>query len=369
MATLSNLTSRDAVLQAISEYDELGREAFLSRYGFGKSRSYVLIHQGKHYDSKAIAGVALQYQPGVGRALKADEFSGGENTVQAKLGELGFVVRAAGETEALAPGIPRVEGDHGDDAILDEHSDRQDPKSKAWMRHETDPFAPVGGYRMLIDRCPAREGTDRAARWPLLVKFAGIPDGVALLDAALKAGDFKVRTARGMLGWCAGEGFVGIGPTERPRVSYPRSLPSTDADDEPFDPESVTDAREKVLREIRARRGQKRFRDALIEAYAARCAITGCDVLDVLEAAHITPYLGPDTNNVTNGLLLRADLHTLFDTQLVAVDPETLKVLVSPRIEDLGYRALHGQTLRPSRTRASAPSEAALRKHREACDF
>jgi predicted restriction endonuclease len=129
------------------------------------------------------------------------------------------------------------------------------------------------------------------------------------------------------------------------------------------------DARERVLREIRARRSQKRFRDALIDAYAARCAITGCDVLDVLEAAPVTPYLGPETNHVTNALLLRADLHTLFDTNLVAVNPKALKVLVSPTIQDPAYRALHRQALRATTTRASAPSEAALRQHREACDF
>ena len=64
-------------------------------------------------------------------------------------------------------------------------------------------------------------------------------------------------------------------------------------------------------------RAPHKFRDALIGAYAGRCAITGCSVLDILEAAHITPYLGPDTNHVTNGLLLRADLHTLFDTCLL----------------------------------------------------
>jgi hypothetical protein len=136
-----------------------------------------------------------------------------------------------------------------------------------------------------------------------------------------------------------------------------------------YNPEAVTDARDKVLREIRARRGQRQFRDALIDAYAGRCAITGCSVLDVLEAAHITPYLGPETNHVTNGLLLRADLHTLFDTRLLAVDPDTLKVLVAPSIQDPAYRELHGNPLRTTATKVSAPSVAALRQHRAACDW
>lgn len=84
--------------------------------------------------------------------------------------------------------------------------------TKAWFRRDVDPTAPVGGYLMLVKGCPVRDGTDRAARWPLLVEFAGKPGGVALLDAALRAGNFQVSSARRMLGWCSGAGFVAIGP-------------------------------------------------------------------------------------------------------------------------------------------------------------
>lgn len=246
MSTLSHLTSRDAVLKAIEEYDRLGQKAFLRRYGYAKSTGYVLIHEGEPYDSKAVAGVALKYQPGFGRPLKYDEFSGGEKTVRAKLGDLGFVV---------------------------------------------------------ISLKRKKQAT----------------------------------------------------------------LSADEGDDEPFNPKNAKDAREKVLREIRARRGQRKFRDALVAAYAGRCAITGCAVLDVLEAAHITPYLGPATNHVTNGLLLRADLHTLFDTLLLAVDPDTTKVLVAPTIEDPAYRELDGKPLRATLTKATAPSLEALKQHRAEC--
>ncbi|WP_336979879.1 HNH endonuclease signature motif containing protein [Altererythrobacter fulvus] len=57
-------------------------------------------------------------------------------------------------------------------------------------------------------------------------------------------------------------------------------------------------------------------------AYEGRCAISGCDVREVLEAAHIMPYLGEETNDVRNGLLLRADLHTLFDLGLLKIGPD-----------------------------------------------
>ncbi len=50
-----------------------------------------------------------------------------------------------------------------------------------------------------------------------------------------------------------------------------------------------------------------------MDAYGGRCAVTNCDIEDVLEAAHISPYNGPSTDQVYNGLLLRTDIHTLFD--------------------------------------------------------
>ena len=114
-----------------------------------------------------------------------------------------------------------------------------------------------------------------------------------------------------------------------PLLSPEPPLNSKHADDGTFDPESLADERERAFRAIRLRRGQAAFRSALMEAYGRRCAITGCAVEDVLEAAHITPYVGSLTNHVSNGLLLRADLHTLFDCGLLAIDPKTRRVVVA----------------------------------------
>ncbi|MEV8307793.1 HNH endonuclease [Streptomyces flavidovirens] len=84
--------TRKAVLEAIAEHEQLGREAFLSTYGFGEARSYVLVHEGREYDSKAIAGVAHKWDQG--RALAASEFSGGRDHAAAWLKRLGFQVKA-----------------------------------------------------------------------------------------------------------------------------------------------------------------------------------------------------------------------------------------------------------------------------------
>lgn len=89
---------------------------------------------------------------------------------------------------------------------------------------------------------------------------------------------------------------------------------------EHFSPLTLKDGRKKVAQMVALRQGQPAFRNALMDAYERRCAITGCDIAEVLEAAHISPYLGEETNRVRNGLLLRADIHTLFDRGLIRVD-------------------------------------------------
>jgi len=147
-------------------------------------------------------------------------------------------------------------------------------------------------------------------------------------------------------------------------VSGPNLIEPGQGDDVPFDPKGIGDARERISRTIAQRRGQKSFRDALIAAYGGRCAITGCNVLDVLEAAHIYPYRGPKTNKVTNGLLLRADLHTLFDCGLIDINPVTLKVMLVPELHSSEYGALHGRTLRTPKSQSQAPSREALQSRR-----
>lgn len=86
--------TRTAILAAVAEYDELGQDEFLRKYGFDRARAYLLIHNGKSYDSKAIVGVAHGFLPGE-RALTARDFSGGEATVGRLFRGLGFTVQVA----------------------------------------------------------------------------------------------------------------------------------------------------------------------------------------------------------------------------------------------------------------------------------
>jgi hypothetical protein len=132
-----------------------------------------------------------------------------------------------------------------------------------------------------------------------------------------------------------------------------------------FDPNSVIDARERIVASIIRRRGQPDFRRRLLSAYDGCCAISGCNAVDALEAAHITPYRGPHTNCVQNGLLLRADLHTLFDLGLLAIDASTMSVLLSSALATSEYASLSSTHLRLPTDPELRPTIASLTQHRQ----
>ncbi|MFJ1950354.1 HNH endonuclease [Streptomyces griseoincarnatus] len=85
--------SRDGVLKAIAEYDDWGRDRFLAEYGYEPATGYLLVHEDRTYDSKAIAGVAHKFDQG--RALRPDELSGGRSHAAKWLARLDFVIRSS----------------------------------------------------------------------------------------------------------------------------------------------------------------------------------------------------------------------------------------------------------------------------------
>lgn len=116
---LSELTDPDAVRQAMAEFDRRGRTAFLHRYGFGKSREYLLRDDaGQLYDSKAIVGAAFGHQHPERGPLRPADFTGGEHTVQRKLEELGFDVVRIGEAWSQAE-VERTVADYLDMLALE----------------------------------------------------------------------------------------------------------------------------------------------------------------------------------------------------------------------------------------------------------
>ena len=117
------------------------------------------------------------------------------------------------------------------------------------------------------------------------------------------------------------------------------------------------------------RLGQGAFRVIVTDGYDRQCALTGSHVLHVLDAAHIKPYSLGGTHEPTNGILLRQDIHTLFDRGYLTVTPD-YRVEVSRRIKeefDNGkeYYAIHGQPIHLPEAAHLRPSRQALIWHNE----
>jgi hypothetical protein len=131
-----------------------------------------------------------------------------------------------------------------------------------------------------------------------------------------------------------------------------------------FDAPDSKAGRQAVIESIIRRRGQPGLRHALLAAYDGRCAITGCNAPDALEAAYIVPFHGRETHQPGNGLLLRADLHTLFDLGKIAIDTGTMTVLVADDLLETTYKLLAGRPLRLPEAAEDHPSAEALDLHR-----
>ena len=121
---------------------------------------------------------------------------------------------------------------------------------------------------------------------------------------------------------------------------------------------------------VTPRLGQGSFRLLVTDAYRYRCAMTSERTLPVLEAAHIRPFAEGGEHALSNGLLLRSDLHTLFDLGYLTVDPKDKKVLVSDRIKaefenGREYYKLRGEKLVLPENPLAIPSIESLAYHAE----
>lgn len=117
------------------------------------------------------------------------------------------------------------------------------------------------------------------------------------------------------------------------------------------------------------RLGQATFRVFVTDAYQRRCALTNERTLPALDAAHIKPFSASGEHRVENGLLMRRDLHALFDRGYITVTP-SLSIEVSRRIREefengRDYYRLHGRAIRPPTNSAHHPSAENLRWHNE----
>jgi hypothetical protein len=126
--------------------------------------------------------------------------------------------------------------------------------------------------------------------------------------------------------------------TASPQKEY-ISSEEADSDSVKIDPPNI------MMRQIRERRGQQQFRQSLRQVHNDKCMVTGCDISDILEASHISLYSSDYNNHITNGLLLRADIHTLFDLDLLGIEPSNLTIHLHPSVKKGDYAQYEGKHL------------------------
>lgn len=155
-----------------------------------------------------------------------------------------------------------------------------------------------------------------------------VPVAVLIQTKAKPRAAYRVLGLARIAGWS--KGFFRLEGYNDSGGAVPSAAHSAEPEipDRKYQPLDVDDARRRVIAQIVARQGGRKFRQAALDRYSRKCAISGCSVEAVLEAAHIVPYRNMGTNVPDNGLLLRGDLHTLFDLQLLRIDPKTLKVIL-----------------------------------------
>jgi hypothetical protein len=122
----------------------------------------------------------------------------------------------------------------------------------------------------------------------------------------------------------------------------------------------------KLARLVRDRAGQSNFSKRLRGIYDNTCCVTGCKVPDVLESAHIDPYSNHSSHNLKNGLLLRSDIHALFDKFLLGIEPLTHTIHVSKAVSSSPeYEGLQNVELRQPNGLSHEPDVEALQRHWE----
>lgn len=396
---LSRLTNRDFVVEAIEEYDDLGPDQFFDKYQyvdrFGMDRKFApstlwpLYYRyspdpSSEYPSKAIAAVAFHFQHGE----PIREFSGGESTVVSRLDTLDP------DGEYFRFGNPYPSGNHDFQELKRFIAVDMRPTMRAiyqpvFMRTliqlggaasnsemAREIFEEDGGrlggqnlYHGIVRKTPG----DVLLRTPW-VTFDEVSDEYRLttdisgfsehaLDILIGICDetinwYRDKTAPKQTGW--------IQKSKNRKVD--RDLERIR--EELYGKDELTlvprDNKVRAMQEIAVRQGQPKFRRDLLEVYKNKCAITGCDVIKVLDACHIDPYNGSDSDRVDNGLILRGDLHTLFDANLLAIDTSDWSLILSDDLQGSTYsEELSRRTLSLPTDPIMRPDVKALDRHRQ----
>ena len=321
-----DLTSRHAVIKAIDEFNSLGRKEFLSKYGFGKARQFFLVYEGEQYDSKAIFGAAYGYQ--FSRPLQSDEFSGGNDTVRPILEKLKFTIITNSVDDTSEPCSYKPK----------ERCQSIDfEEFWSWLKQKTNyDFSTVKqNVSFTIDI----DNKERVNITPLSSKT----------KRSVGKNFFKIFTEQ-----YNEKRSMSPSDYEGRHNSYLTSLIFAFNSDDNINNDKEVDEplkklhKDDVLKTIKIRQGQSEFRRVLLEEFNYRCAITGCLIEKVLEAAHIVPHKEETNYHASNGLILRADIHTLYDLELLKIDEDGKVFIDQELIDDKNYLPLlDGKSINP----------------------
>ena len=354
--SLTDLTDPDAVRRAVAEHDQLGRDRFLALYRFSPARAYFLELGGRLYDSKAVVAAAHGYQHPSAGPLRADEFSGGQRTVQRKLEQLGFRV-AVQEPDAV-----EIASTGEDDAVTAERERRlqlwrlvseanEDRLTPGWL-NELRVFYGGRGVWVHQERTRGIGGARKGVTVGLLHTGSSYADDLSEtgvlyhypetsvpgrdqseIQATKAAGRMrlpvfvvsyprrKAPTRRVHLGWVenwddqARQFLVTF--AERPQ------------DDDLVDHEeqfTATGARgaAKTLQVVRPH--QQRFKFQVLKRYGGACALCDLALPELLEAAHLVPKGCNGVDDPRNGLVLCPTHHRAFDAGFIGIEPETTTI-------------------------------------------
>jgi putative restriction endonuclease len=361
--------TREHILRALDELDA-GEE-----HPFGTPTGYELLHDGRSYPPKAVIGLAHRQR--TGGILEPLEFSGGEASGQANsvLRRLGFTVvykrnlpeeisRMAAHRErehrmelwnrllqsggpiGVAPGTLRELGIYGGAQGIWVDKARTGGLTAdgngvtVSVLHTGQSYADELAEDCVLYHYPrTRRPPRRDASEVNATKSAGLL-GLPLFVVTHPSPSAKTRDAR--LGWIEAWNdelatFL-MSFDERPPVS----LAASPDEDERF---QLVDERHRRRAEVTIRDGQQRFKFHVLGRYGPRCAACGLDVPELLDAAHLCPKSHCGSDDARNGLVLCVLHHRALDVGLIAIEPETLRIVCREPGPDAGRLGVMNESL------------------------
>ncbi|WP_246337875.1 HNH endonuclease [Streptomyces harbinensis] len=356
----ANLTDPTAVLLAVKDYDDRGRRDFLAAHGFRPAERYYAQIDGRLYDAKAITNVALRHQHGE----SVDVVSGGVEHSNRMLERLGFTIVDGKPTT--------VEGERQWRLAVWSHLSLSFDVSAISPATLREYGAYGGGQGVWVDKARTRVIHDDGVTVGVLHTGRHYPDDLsehdiwyhypktgrgqgrdaAEISATRAAAELKlpvfviarptpsssVRTVR--LAWVEGwedqaEVFLMVFGDEPPVTVLDKDA----SEEAPF--QLTGNRSRKAMRDVRQRPGQRRFKLQVFQRYGPRCPLSGIDVPEMIEAAHLRPDAEDGTDDPRNGLPMNAALHRAYDAYLFTIHPESLAVIPRPQgpsLVEMGIR-------------------------------